>query len=56
MYAYIINAAVLTPCYSDMFRPSEARLQGLRQTHFNSEVYKRVTRCKIQLSEQGVMN
>ena len=38
-----------------MFQPSEGRLQGVIQIHFNSKVNKICTRFKIQHSEHCVV-
>lgn len=40
MHAFTINAAVLTLFHCDMAQSSKARLQRLRNTHFNSKVNK----------------
>jgi len=32
---FIINSNLLTLCHSDLFQPSKAHLQGVRQMHFD---------------------
>jgi len=40
MHICIINITLLALCHSDMFQPSKAYLQEVRQIHFKSKVNK----------------
>ena len=40
MHICIINITLLALCHPDMFQPSNAHLQGVRQIHFKNKVNK----------------